>query len=269
MSPRRRRDDIQQYRREILDGAELVALPETFEAARAALASGTLYQYAARHEAARPLAGRGVAYAVPLPNGERVVVRHNRHGGRLAPITRDLFLPPTRAPYELETALRLASLGVSTPAVVGYAIYPAGPLFRRSDVMTREVQDARDLSTYLLDTVDEERLVALQAAAALIGRLSSVGARHHDLNVKNVLIARPPGAAGLTALLLDVDRVEFGCADDSRIIEQNLGRFARSARKWRGRYGARVAESELADMAASVRRLVSSPDHSEPSPSTR
>ena len=32
---------------------------------------------------------------------ERVVVRHNRHGGLLAPLTRDLFRAPTRAPREL------------------------------------------------------------------------------------------------------------------------------------------------------------------------
>src|SRR4051794_5825633 len=63
----------------------------------------TLHEYAARHPAARGFQGRGVAYAVPLPqSGVRVVVRHNRHGGFFAPLTGDRFLPPTRAPYELE-----------------------------------------------------------------------------------------------------------------------------------------------------------------------
>ena len=99
---------------------------------------------------ARPLEGRGIAYAIALPvSGTRAVVRHNRHGGLLAPVTRDLFLPPTRAPHELRTAMRLAALGVPTPPVLMYGVEPAGLAFRRADVVTREVEDARDLSAYL------------------------------------------------------------------------------------------------------------------------
>ena len=76
--------------------------------ARALLAEGSLYEAASRDRAARPLEGRGIAYAIALPvSGTRVVVRHNRHGGLFAPVTRDLFLPPTRAPHELRTAMRL------------------------------------------------------------------------------------------------------------------------------------------------------------------
>ncbi|HET9012983.1 MAG TPA: hypothetical protein VFN38_14250, partial [Gemmatimonadaceae bacterium] len=77
--------------------------------ARALLADGTLYEAAARNLGARALEGRGVSYAIALPvTGSHVVVRHNRHGGLLAGITRDYFLPPTRAPYELAVSLRLA-----------------------------------------------------------------------------------------------------------------------------------------------------------------
>jgi len=58
--------------------------------AEAMLAEGTLYEAAARDLAARSLAGRGIAYAIALPvSGTRVVVRHNRHGGALARLTRD------------------------------------------------------------------------------------------------------------------------------------------------------------------------------------
>ena len=59
-------------------------------------------------------------------SGTRAVVRHNRHGGLFAPVTRDLFLPPTRAPHELRTALRLTALGVPTPPVLMYGVEPAG-----------------------------------------------------------------------------------------------------------------------------------------------
>jgi hypothetical protein len=77
------------------------------------------------------------------------------------------------------------------------------------------------------------------------------GARHHDLNLKNVLIAsRTPAPIGY---VLDVDRVEFGRAGDLAIADANLARFTRSARKWRSLYGARLEDSALAELAASVR----------------
>ena len=242
-------------------GTTLVARHAHFEAVRTALRSGTLYDYAAHHEEGRSLSGRGIAYAVPLPNGERVVVRHNRHGGFFAPLTGDRFLPPTRAPYELATSLRLTAYGVPTPEIVGYAVYRAGPLFRRSDVASREVRDGTDLATILTTSDAGERRAALGAAAGLIGLLSACGARHHDLNVKNVLLERataPSGALLLTAHVLDVDRVEFGRPGDSRITEGNLDRFMRSARKWRELHDARVEEADLVRVAASVRRFVSS-----------
>lgn len=243
------------YAQATIDGAHVVARREQLEAIQSALTSGTLYEYAARHSKASALAGRGVAYAVPLPGGARVVVRHNRHGGLLAPITGDRFLAPTRAPHELATALRLTRCGVPTPEIVAYVVYEAGPLLRRSDVASREVPDSADLAAVLTAGTPHERRAALDATASLISQLSACGARHHDLNVKNVLLA-PRGAP--TAYVLDVDRVEFGRPGDSRVTEGNLERFMRSARKWRALHGARVDESELARIAASVRRFVAS-----------
>lgn len=256
------------YAQAALRGAVVVARRDQLDAVRAALAEGTLYEYAARHERARPLAGRGVAYAVPLPGGERVVVRHNRHGGLLAPLTGDRFLPPTRAPRELAIALRLTTCGVPTPEIVAYAVYEAGPLLRRSDVASREVPDSSDLAAVLTGGTARERGAALEATTSLIARLCLCGARHHDLNVKNVLLASGAGA-GLTAYVLDVDRVELGRPGDSRVTEGNLERFMRSARKWRALHGARVDEADLARVAASVRRFVASRSSSGAAESTR
>jgi len=258
------------YQRAEVLGVAVVARAGMLDAVRTALKSGTLYEYAAQHEEARSLAGRGIAYALPFPNGERVVVRHNRHGGLLASLTGDRFLPPTRAPRELAAALRLAREHVPTPEILAYAVYRAGPLFRRSDVVTREVRNGRDLAQLLTEGGDGERRVALEAAAELIGLLSAVGARHHDLNVKNILLANDGGRAGrLLAFVLDVDRVEFGRGGDSRITELNLARFARSARKWRELYGARIDDVELARLAATVRRVARSRPSATWPPRTR
>ena len=88
------------YTRFVLSGADVVALGTCADAVRRAIGERSLYAYAATHPARRELRGRGAAYAVPLPDGQtRVVVRHSRHGGLLAPVTGDRFLPPTRAPH--------------------------------------------------------------------------------------------------------------------------------------------------------------------------
>ena len=214
------------------------------------LAEGTLYEAAARDLAARTFMGRGITYAVALPvSGTPVVVRHNRHGGLLAPLTRDLFLTPTRAPYELAVSLRLAALGVRSPEVIMYGVQRAGPALRRSDVVTREIVGGRDLSTYMAHGVAaDERAAAWAAARELVLALNAAGARHHDLNVKNILLA--PLASRLAAWVLDVDRVDFGESQSDAIRRGNAERLLRSARKWRDVHGAVFDEGDLAALLA-------------------
>lgn len=230
-----------------IDAGGMVAVAQAphADAVRKALAWGTLHDWARLHPATRALSGRDVAYAAPLPLSDvRVVVRHNRHGGLLAGLTGDRFLAPTRAPLELATALRLHQAGIPTPEVVAYAVYDAGGLFRRSDVMTLEVTNAVDLATLLQDATDGERRTALAATARLVARLAAAGARHHDLNIKNILLRRCDDGA-MCAYVLDVDRVVFGRAGDAALLEGNLKRLERSVRKWREREGLELGEVEL------------------------
>ena len=86
---------------------------------------------------------------------------------------------------------------------------------------------------------DTDRAGALEATARLLASLARAGARHHDLNAKNVLLT------GDTAVVLDVDRVALGGKPDS-VFERNLARLARSLRKWRDRFGAAIAEDDIA-----------------------
>ena len=96
------------------------------------------------------------------------------------------------------------------------------------------------------------RHAALDATATLLARLSDAGARHHDLNVKNVLLAGDRETPG--ALVLDVDRITFG-ERASDALRRNLDRLERSARKCRDQLGAAVSEEDLAWLrqAASAR----------------
>jgi len=195
-----------------------------------ALAYGTVYDYARQCTDRRELAGRGPVYAIPM-GGDRVVVRRVRHGGLLATLTGDVFIAPTRAPYELAVSIRLRDGGVATPEVVGYVLYPAGLALRRADVLTREIPDAADLLSVLRARPRlTDRGDTWEAVHALIRGLGRVGAVHADLNVKNVLIAhaadRPP-----VAYALDVDRVVWGRPGDAAVVRANWARLERSARK--------------------------------------
>jgi hypothetical protein len=242
------------YERLRRPGLEAVARTTLADAVGEALSAGSLYEYAAHHPEAQPLRGRGVAYAVPLPDGAtRVVVRRSRHGGWLAPITGELFLTPTRAPHELEVSLRLAREGVATPEVLAYSTYQVAPLLRRADVVTREVSDAADLPTTLQREPDPAAVRdVVRVIARLLARMGAVGARHPDLNVRNVLISRDVNG-NREAWLLDVDRVWFDVPRHPRVREANLRRFTRSVRKLRRREGLALGDGEMALLAALAR----------------
>lgn len=242
------------YERFRVGDADVVVLSALERLVREALHDGTLYAYAEAHPRARPLTGRGIAYAVPLPDATtNIVVRRARHGGLLAPLTGDRFLSP-RAPSELMTAVRLTAAKIRTPEVVAFATYPAGLLLHRSDVATREVPRSRDLAVALLGPPDADvKRAMLDATAALLAALTRAGARHPDLNLKNVLLASAPGG-GFEAYVLDVDRIVFGPASDARTTAANLRRFERSARKWRDLYGASIDDADLSWLATAVTR---------------
>lgn len=232
-------------------GVDAVVRSTLAPAVEEALSAGTLYDYAAHHPEARSLRGRGIAYAVPLPDGEtRVVVRRSRHGGMLASITGELFLAPTRAPHELEVSLRLAREGIATPEVVAFSTYRAAPLLRRADVATREVPDAMDLATAIVKADDATVVRALiHAVARLLARMTRVGARHPDLNMRNVLVAADENGE-FAAWLIDVDRVWFDTPGDARVYEANRRRFARSARRLREREALPFGDGEMSLLEA-------------------
>jgi hypothetical protein len=237
-------------------GVEGAALASLEAPLREALSDGTFYDFAEHHAEATPLTGRGIAYAVPLSSGARVVVRRSRHGGLIGSLRDDRFLGATRAPRELEISLRLRRLGVATPEIVAYATYPAGPMFRRADVVSREVPRSRDLAAALggLSRGDSKR-VLLEATAELLASMSLARARHPDLNIKNVLVA-DNDFSGSEAFVLDVDRVWLDKGSAETVLEANLRRFSRSALKWRRLHGLPIEEADLLAIKISARELI-------------
>lgn len=215
---------------------------------------GSLYTWAAGHAELRELQGRLPAYAVPLPGGAaRVVVRRSHHGGMLARVLGDRFLPPTRAPRELATSLLLARSGVPTPPVAAYAIAPAGPLLKHVDVLTLELPGTDLGESLQAMPTSAARRELLLPVAALLGALSRAGAWHPDLNVKNILLTRDESGQ-LQPAVLDVDRVRFVPPGNPKLRDANLQRLARSVRKWRTTRGVGFDDAELAELREMVVR---------------
>jgi len=209
------------------------------------LAGGTLYAHAAALPDARQFKGRAIAYGIPLGTGcGNVVVRHAMRGGLLGRTGSDLFFPPTRGLRELVNSLRLRLSGVPTPEVLAFVSYPAGQIFRRSDVVTREIPDSHDLSVVLREMQDSEhRESCLKASGKLLAQLARAGAHHPDLNARNVLVTWE--SEGARAHILDVDRIRFHTPSDPMVANANLARLERSLRKLRERESLPVSDAEI------------------------
>lgn len=227
-------------------GTVLVCRAALYDALRNAVAGDTLHGWASRQPGARALHGRGVAWVTRIAGGPEVVVRHAWHGGALAGVTRDVFLAPSRAPHELDVALRLAEAGVPTPDVIAYATYVVAGPFCRADVVTAYVDGADLPAALAAHPAPEDRRAITAAVSNLLHALWRAGARHADLNVRNILVARDAGA--FRALVLDVDRVTFGAPASPAVARANAKRLSRSIHKWRTMHGLEITDDDVARM---------------------
>jgi 3-deoxy-D-manno-octulosonic acid kinase len=212
------------------------------------LAAGPLYQWAATHPERREYQGRGPVYSAPLPDGgPRVVVRHARRGGLLAPLLRDVYLPPTPAVSELLISAILVRGGVPTPPVLAFATYAVAGILRRLDVMTVEVEGS-DLATALAQAASPGERQALHAPVArLLGAMLNAGAWHQDLNARNILLTtREQGQ--VLGLVVDVDRVRFAPPGDPHVRDANLARLRRSMEKFRARGAPAFDDGDFAEI---------------------
>lgn len=227
-------------------GARGLAVEGCHGTLEAILATETLYEYAARQPDARRMRGRATAYGIHLGSecGD-VVVRHAMRGGLLARTGSDLFLPPTRGLRELINSLRLRLSGVPTPEVVAFVSYHAGPVLRRSDVLTREIPESHDLAVVLREMKDREhRDSCARATGKLLSSLARAGAHHPDLNARNILISWD-SAHGAMAHVLDVDRIRFHVPGDPMVASANIARLDRSLRKLREKHELEISDVEI------------------------
>ncbi len=222
------------FSRGVRGAIEFVARNDAFDEVNDVLAKhGSLYEWARLQPQNRVLRGRAPVYVATFPvSGLQVAVRHAWHGGFLAPITRDLFLAPTRAPRELNTSLQLAAVGVATTAVIGFSAIRTLRFFRRVDVMSTYMPDAIDLGAVIEGHTPHfsvEEIVC--ALSILLQQLDRAGAIHPDLNAKNILLSRCTNGH-IEAAVIDVDVIRLARAPLSpHTRRENRSRLARSIKK--------------------------------------
>jgi 3-deoxy-D-manno-octulosonic acid kinase len=228
-------------------GAWIAARPEARDFVAAAIRSaGSLYALA-RSAGGAEMRGRTAAVALGGPDGEWVV-RHYARGGAIAPLLGDRYLRvgTPRPAREAAVSDRARALGVATPEVRAFAVYPSG-LFYRAEIATARIADAADLAAVSLgpDAGDDaRRTLAWRAAGLLLRRAFDAGLVHSDLNLRNVLIAWADGEA--MAHLLDLDGGRVVKRISPRHVHAMLQRLHRSRLKLERQTGSQVGAAALA-----------------------
>ena len=191
---------------------------------------GTLFDAAAQLPRIAELRGRGIAIVAKVA-GTACVFRHYHRGGAVAQVLGDRYarFAQNRVLRELRVSESARARGVATPAVKCAAWYQHG-VFRRFDMVTAYVPDSSDLAAVLFGSgADPEH--ALRVTVKLIRDMLRAGLVHHDLNLKNILIAPD------RAYILDLDRckVEEGVSASRAKLMRD--RLLRSLEKWEGTSG--------------------------------
>ncbi len=177
--------------------------------------------------------GRAPLLVVPGPQGRPVVVRRYWRGGGMRFLEdRHLRVGTPRPVREARASRLLIERGIPTPPIVGAGIYPAGA-FYRADLVTELVPDAVDLGALLFNPPEpwrsdsELRIRAIARSGSLVARMAAAGAKHPDLNARNLLLHRTDD--GVQPVLIDLDRCSV--SEGPVAAAPLLRRLERSARK--------------------------------------
>lgn len=215
------------------NGAAVVARAENVSAVSALLEGhDTLFDAVLQMPRVMELRGRGITPVVDI-RGVRCVVRHFRRGGSVATALGDRYsrFAENRVVRELNASETMRARGVATPAVEFGAWYTRG-LFRRFDIATRYIANARDLAEVLFD--EAQRDAAVTRAVHLLRDVVTKGLLHHDLNLKNILVDAD------RAYVLDLDRAEIRSRLSASEAQSMRSRFFRSLDKWEGKLGRKI-----------------------------
>lgn len=169
---------------------------------------------------------------------QRFVVRRFHHGGMLRWVTGHRFADPQRPFRELSLSVRLRELGVATPEVIAARARRAAVGGWILDLVTRRVEEARDLAEWL-EALREggvgstERRATIERVGAFVGRFHGLGLWHADLNPRNLLL--DSGEDGPGVQVLDLDRSVLSPDLGPAERRANLARLLRAVLRREGR----------------------------------
>jgi tRNA A-37 threonylcarbamoyl transferase component Bud32 len=174
--------------------------------------------------------GREPLRSLSLKNGETALLRGYRHGGLFRALTRGVFFTwPPRPFRELAITEEVRRRGIATVEVYGACVARLGGPFYRGWLVTKELNQARDLWTALesgLVRRTEVELVLAEVARTL-KRLHREGVYHGDLNLKNILVRSESG--GVKGYIIDFDQAKLTLGGlPAALAQKNLQRLLRS-----------------------------------------
>ena len=167
-----------------------------------------------------------------LPAGApgRIFVRRATRGGLLGALLGGLYLGINRPLQEVRAATEARSKGVGTPEPVAVCLTAAGP-FHRFTLLTREVEEARDLLTLAAAPSPGEKRALIAGLAQEMRKLHEARIYHADLTLKNILLGRD----GI--YIIDLDKAIIANRREERLDVMNLARLNRSIVKLLGARG--------------------------------
>ncbi len=188
--------------------------------------------------------GRKPLLSVPLPGGQRMILRRFWHGGLLRAFTRGLYLFGARAFQELLLTEEIRSCGVSTVQPIGAIHRRVLKIFYHPYLLSLEIPGSMDLAQYFRTLGPKpapgelvEKRKALRSAGLLLRQFHQAGFFHKDLQLKNILIA------GDRLFLIDFDRSYRKQVLSVREKMKNILRLNRSVEKWK-RAGLSVTKTD-------------------------
>lgn len=154
--------------------------------------------------------------------GTALVLRHYWRGGMVARLSADVYLwtglRRSRPYRELLLLAELHGRGLPVPEPVAARVRRQGPGYR-GDLLTRRIPGAEPLAARIAEGGAPHGL--WHAVGATLARFHAAGARHADLNVRNILLDPADGV-----WLIDWDQGRIGTPHED--ADRQLARLRRS-----------------------------------------
>ncbi len=119
------------------------------------------------------------------------VLRHYWRGGLMAKLSADWYffsgIHYTRPVAELRLLEEMYQLGLPVPKPIAAKVEKVGLWWYRGDILTEQIEDAKDLHALLSETKMQAWL--WRRLGEQIARFHNLGVCHADLNIRNILLA--------------------------------------------------------------------------------